>query len=358
MKKRLTAILCTLLALVLLICACVPLSAVAEDGVEPQQEQGEVINDGWNEDKTQYYENSEPVKSTFKDIDGKKYYFSERGVMQTGFKKIGISKYRFHLRKGYAITGFRKIDGYYYLFHKSGKMTTGWQKVNGKYRYFYNKGKKYGRAATGLVKIKGYRYYFTKTGKVQTGWKKIDGDYYYFNKSKKKLGRAVTGIVTIDGVKYKFKKNGKYVGEVNEMDEMADDYSSPTSYLIIVSRSKHKVAIYKGKKGSWDRIKYYDCTVGAPATKTPAGNFLIGPSGGKPFHQRYFDSGAVRCWYATRIVGGYNFHSVLYTQYPTPKYISNGTLGADLSHGCVRLQIDNAKWIYDNIPQSTRCVIY
>ena len=30
----------------------------------------------------------------------------------------------------------------------------------------------------------------------------------------------------------------------------------------------------------------------------------------------------------------------------------------NLSHGCVRLQIDNAKWIYDNIPSGTKVVTF
>ena len=33
-------------------------------------------------------------------------------------------------------------------------------------------------------------------------------------------------------------------------------------------------------------------------------------------------------------------------------------LGMHLSHGCVRLNINNAKWIYDNIPRGTTVVSY
>ena len=36
----------------------------------------------------------------------------------------------------------------------------------------------------------------------------------------------------------------------------------------------------------------------------------------------------------------------------------DGRLGMGLSHGCVRLQIDNAKWIYDNIPRGSKVVVY
>ena len=33
-------------------------------------------------------------------------------------------------------------------------------------------------------------------------------------------------------------------------------------------------------------------------------------------------------------------------------------VGIPLSHGCVRLEIGNAKWIYDNIPSGTHVVVY
>ena len=38
--------------------------------------------------------------------------------------------------------------------------------------------------------------------------------------------------------------------------------------------------------------------------------------------------------------------------------IKDGRLGINASHGCVRLALSNAKWIYDNIPRGTKVVIY
>ena len=55
-------------------------------------------------------------------------------------------------------------------------------------------------------------------------------------------------------------------------------------------------------------------------------------------------------------MGNYLFHSVLYSKYNGS--LMDGRVGIPLSHGCVRLQIDNAKWIYDNIPRGTKVVIY
>ena len=37
--------------------------------------------------------------------------------------------------------------------------------------------------------------------------------------------------------------------------------------------------------------------------------------------------------------------------------IINDTLGAALSHGCIRLAVENAQWIYDNILDTTTIII-
>ena len=38
--------------------------------------------------------------------------------------------------------------------------------------------------------------------------------------------------------------------------------------------------------------------------------------------------------------------------------IIDGRLGINASHGCVRLSIENAKWIYDTIPSGTKVIVY
>ena len=38
--------------------------------------------------------------------------------------------------------------------------------------------------------------------------------------------------------------------------------------------------------------------------------------------------------------------------------LQDGTIGANASHGCVRLELANAKWIYDNVPYGTKVVVY
>ena len=55
--------------------------------------------------------------------------------------------------------------------------------------------------------------------------------------------------------------------------------------------------------------------------------------------------------------GNYLFHSVIYKQ-GSMSVITDGRLGINASHGCVRLNINHAKWIYDHIPRGTKVVVY
>ncbi len=291
----------------------------------------------WSGDKSYYYVNNEPAKG-FLTIGSKTYYFDE----ETGVKA----------------TGLVEIDGGYYYFSKNGVLKYGWKNINGE-RYYFSK--KNGKAVTGMKKISGKKYFFSDEGKMQIGWIEYNGNTYFFVRNKKNkeyYGSMLTGSAVIDGKTYIFSKKGVLIGEDDEMSMKAKSYSSKTNYLILVDKKAHKVGIYKGEKNNWSRVQFYDCTIGAKATPTPSGDFEMGAKNGRPFHQVYFDSGKVRCWYASRIVRGINFHSVLYTQNSKPSKISDGRLGKNLSHGCVRLKIKNAKWIYDNIPSGTRCIIY
>lgn len=134
------------------------------------------------------------------------------------------------------------------------------------------------------------------------------------------------------------------------MNSRANLYSSSTPFLILVNRSTHKVGIYQGWQGNWNCLQYWDCSDGAPSTPTVEGLFKVGTRG------HHFYSGSSICYWYTQFYGNYLFHSVLYNRYTGG--LADGRLGMALSHGCVRLDINNAKWIYDTIPTGTTVVVY
>ena len=129
------------------------------------------------------------------------------------------------------------------------------------------------------------------------------------------------------------------------MSDIANNsgFTSGTSYLILVSRSRHEVGVFRGGFNNWNCIKFWSCVTGAPSTPTITGEYRT--TGFK----RTNLSTDTRARWCTQINGGYFFHSIL---------ASNSELGNSQSHGCIRLAVENAKWIYDNIWQGTKVYIY
>ena len=133
------------------------------------------------------------------------------------------------------------------------------------------------------------------------------------------------------------------------MYNKANMYRSSTPYLLMVDRKNNKTGVYKGSVGDWSCVKYWDCAVGKPETPTVTGVYYVGAKG------YYFNSGILKCYYYTQFYGDYLFHSVPY--YPNGT-VYDPVLGVPRSQGCVRLVIENAKWIYDNVPYNSTVVVY
>lgn len=128
-----------------------------------------------------------------------------------------------------------------------------------------------------------------------------------------------------------------------------NNIKSDTGYLITTSLKTKYTYIFKEDGGKWEQIYKWRCTVGKKTTPTIKGYFYI--TGRKP----YFGTTQYRAKYATRFIGRYYYHSILYDS--TGKYVIDSRLGMEISHGCIRLLTQNAKWIYDNIPNSTPVII-
>ena len=122
--------------------------------------------------------------------------------------------------------------------------------------------------------------------------------------------------------------------------------SSSTAYFIWIDLSHQKVNIFKGSNKRWHLVKSMVCSSGKSRTPTIRGNFTVGIKG-----SYFISDGGARCKYYTQIRGNYLFHSVLYDR--KGNYIIDNTLGVPVSHGCVRLALANAQFIYYNIPART-----
>ncbi|MGI6182661.1 MAG: peptidoglycan-binding protein [Candidatus Fimadaptatus sp.] len=127
-------------------------------------------------------------------------------------------------------------------------------------------------------------------------------------------------------------------------------------YKLIIDVSEQRVYVYKNEGGSYSKlVDKFICSTGKRETPTPLGTYRSTERINRWHYFRAYD-----CWaqYAYRIVGSYYFHSVIYNQKggsPTSSSVRN--LGRRASHGCVRLKVEDAKWIYNNCPAGTTVVV-
>ena len=133
------------------------------------------------------------------------------------------------------------------------------------------------------------------------------------------------------------------------MLNVANRYSSRTNWLLLINNAACRVGVYQGSRGNWRQVAYWLCSPGKPSTPTVRGEYTVTGRG-------YSFGHGYTCYYYTQFYGNYLFHSVLYDQ--GTFRVQDGRLGQQLSHGCVRLDINNAKWIYQNIPNGTKVVSY
>ncbi len=125
---------------------------------------------------------------------------------------------------------------------------------------------------------------------------------------------------------------------------------SPTNNLIVTDLKNKYTYIFKKDNGVWSQLYKWESTVGKPTTPTIKGIFYING------RKSSFGTDEYLVKYATRIKDGYYYHSILYDS--TGKYIKDARLGQELSHGCIRLETNNAKWIYENILDTTTIIIH
>ncbi|MDO5599549.1 MAG: L,D-transpeptidase family protein, partial [Lachnospiraceae bacterium] len=296
------------------------------------------------------------------------YYLTGSGAMATGWINLGGTWYYLNPGNGDMVgAGWHLINNQWYYFGGSGAMYSNrwignyyvggngnmltntwvgsyWVGADGKWIPNYDPD-----ANANWVKSGNTWYYQRPDGsKLTNSWKRINGSWYYFGAD----GAMITGWKYVDGYKFYFGTNGKMVQDVDSL------IGKQSSYKLTVNRVKCQVTAYAANEtGNYCiPVKTFTCSVGKAATPTHVGTYqtlrksnpveLMGPSWGK---------------YGTQINAyGDWFHSVACSK-PDPTYsLAAGNynmLGQPASHGCVRLCVRDAKWIYDNCGLYTTVVV-
>lgn len=142
--------------------------------------------------------------------------------------------------------------------------------------------------------------------------------------------------------------------EKDSQQSASDETEFP--YYIKINRKQNCITIYTSDENGEYTVPYKAmiCSTGL-YNATPRGTFHLST---KYLWRELY--GKVYGQYATRITGGVLFHSVPYYKKSksalcTEKY---NKLGQQASMGCVRLTVEDAKWIADNCPSGTTVEIY
>jgi len=168
---------------------------------------------------------------------------------------------------------------------------------------------------------------------------------YAISQIQKMFNLPVTGVADAETMYHIYNYNNL----VSNPTDVQGIYSD-TNYMIYVNTTMNRVYVYEGGIWNWKELYNWECAAGRAETPTTTGEFTANFKGFS-----FGEENEYTCYYFTSFNGPYYIHSTLF------EYNSwvdkDSRLGVNLSHGCVRMDVNNSKWIYDNIPLGTKVVV-
>ncbi len=140
----------------------------------------------------------------------------------------------------------------------------------------------------------------------------------------------------------------------NGIYEYPEAFPLPDTYKIIVDLKYQVVMVYaKDDNGEYTiPVRYMLCSSGADKSQSPVGTFEM-----KNYRVRFsrFVNTDSFGQYWSLITGRIYFHSVLYSSKDASDYSASSwnNLGKNVSHGCIRLTVPDARFIYYNVAPGT-----
>ena len=134
---------------------------------------------------------------------------------------------------------------------------------------------------------------------------------------------------------------------------ISPDMDKESEYTIDTSINNQLINIYNNGKV----IKSFRCSTGLLGdqdNETPLGVFFIQVKG-ESFFSDKFGEGAK---YYIKFFSNYLFHSVPVDKNGNIIEEEEKKLGKPASHGCIRLSMDDIKWMYNNLPEGTKVSIH
>ena len=220
-----------------------------------------------------------------------------------------------------------------------------------------------------LADVHGY-YYRAKVTGVGSGIKLTSTD-----KAKTRTFKAGTKVVVTNWgsskstILYKnkyYKIKTKYLSRYNYVWDSSKPYSKETAeayvnykgytsggkYFLWISTYTQHMYVFQGSQYNWKLIYSWKCSTAKWGEHTYYGFSKLGAK------QRVWEFGQWQVGYYASHINGGAIHSELY--YKTGGvYEGVGKLGNPSSHGCVRIALANAKWVYDvAVPTGSEVLVY
>ncbi len=134
---------------------------------------------------------------------------------------------------------------------------------------------------------------------------------------------------------------------------------SPVPYRVEVDVTNQVTTVFGlDQNGNYTNIvRRMICSTGTVKDPSPLGVFILN---GKTARWCFFDKWGTHAQYWTRITSSIAFHSVIYNDVDELALNTSSYrhLGERTSHGCIRLLVDDARWIYLNCGKGTEVEIY
>lgn len=124
------------------------------------------------------------------------------------------------------------------------------------------------------------------------------------------------------------------------------NFKSETNYFVWVDIKRQIVLIFYLVNSFYFLIKTIPCSTGKTTTPTKRGLYKVLDHGTVFYNYKKF----YKCYYWTKYSNNYLLHSIPYSLDESPL---NTTLQKKVTHGCVRMSKQDAKWFYENIPLNT-----
>ena len=258
-------------------------------------------NLGWVTDnnETRYYDTENHFVTGMNTIEGKKYYFNNDGVLQSGILKIGKA-------------------------------------------YYYTDGKGAIRTAKGRFRWKSNTYYCNKGGKLTTKKMVKSGKYYYYFDS---AAKAKTKAFKYHDVTI---RPNKKTGAITKKQYRRASYG-PYHYkrYILIDISNQTLKYYvKGKVKLKSNV-----VTGGPGNRTPKGHFRLRSKSRNITLRGNGYSSYVKYWMAF-IGSEYGIHDASWrSKFGGTIYKKKG------SHGCPNMPRKNAAKLYKMAPIGTRVIV-